>query len=570
MKWCGPSSNGPEGEMLETLSVQNFALIDRLDLSFTEGFNVLSGETGAGKSILIGALGLILGDKADTESVRTGSDTAQVSAMISIPAGSSAEKWLEERGLELEDGQVLIRRVVRANGRSSASVQSSPVTRNELRELSQLLVDVHGQHEHQSLLQRGAQRIMLDRYGSLEADVEEIGSIFSEMLLITKRLESLSRSERERIRERDMLSYAVEEIAAARLTPGEDEELEQQIAVASRYEELLGCLEASRLSLGKATDHLGQARKELSGASSIDSSIEAEALRIEQMHYDIEDVYDVLRKRLETVQLNPGEIDSLQERLFMIRKLEKKYGDTIEAVIAYGEDAAQRVEELDHTDENISMLQQRYGELSEELASRSLAVSSRRKEIAVELEQQITRNLQVLGMPHGTFRISVIDQVDEEGKLRFAATGQDRVSFEISPNKGEPLKPVGQIASGGEMSRIMLALKSVFAENDDIETLIFDEIDSGIGGTTASNVGLYLKRLGSSRQVICITHLATLASQADTHFVVDKTVAQGRTATLIKEIMGEERISELARMLSGDSDKDTALAHARELLVGSR
>lgn len=556
--------------MLEALSVQNYALIDKLELTFTEGFNVLSGETGAGKSILIGALGLILGEKADTESVRTGADSAQVSAVISIPAGSSGEQWLEERGLEPEDGQVLIRRIVRANGRSSASVQSSPVTRTELQEFSQLLVDVHGQHEHQSLLRGHAQRIMVDRYGSLEDMVDSVGSIFSEMLQIAKQLESLNRSERERMRERDMLSYAAEEIAAARLKPGEEEELEQQIAVASRYEELLSSLEASRTSVASAREHLGQARKELAGASAIDPAMETEAKRIEQMNYDIEDVYDVLRKRLETVQLNPGEIDSLQERLFMIRKLEKKYGDTIDAVIAYGEDAARKIEELDRTDEDIGTFELRYAQLSGELADRSLALSSRRKEIARELEQRITKNLQVLGMPHGSFHISITDRLDDEGELRCTAAGQDRISFEISPNRGEPLKPVGQIASGGEMSRIMLALKSVFADNDEIETLIFDEIDSGIGGTTAANVGLYLKRLGASRQVICITHLATIASRADSHYTVEKSVIQGRTVTRIREIQGEQRIGELARMLSGDSDKDTAIAHARELLAGSR
>ncbi len=555
--------------MLEHLSVQNYALIEQLDIPFSRGFTVLTGETGAGKSILIGALGLLLGDKVDTSVVRTGAESTAAAAVVTLPDSPSVLSMLEEQGIEPEDGQIIMRRVIKPNARGTITLQGVPVTQRELKEISLMLFDVHGQHEHQSLLKSSAQRSMLDSYGKLQEDVAYLEEGFTRLSSLKKQLEALDRDEKQRLRERDMLSYAVEEIDAAQLKEGEEEELEQQIRIASQYEQLVTHIETAReavSSSGGALELLKNARGSLERASAIDEKLAAEASRIEEMGYELEDVYELLRGRLDQITLQPGELDEMQDRLQVIRKLEKKYGDSIGEVLSYADNARKSLDELEHSDEKKEKLKAEYTELFDRLRSACRELSEKRKKVAESLEGRITALLRELGMPHGRFIVRITERKNEQGETVYNRTGMDEISFDISPNEGEPAKPVSRIASGGEISRVMLALKSVFAQSDEIDTLIFDEIDAGIGGSVAGNVGMHLGRLGKSRQVICITHLASIAARADAHFVVDKTVSGGRSITSVREVEGEKRVAEIARMLSGDSDQDAALAHARELL----
>ncbi len=548
--------------MLEQLSVRQYALIDQLDLTFSGGFNVLSGETGAGKSILIGALGLLLGDKGDTTAVRSGCDQASVSAIVRLNDDPAVSAWLDERGIVPEEGRVLLRRVLRTNGRGTVSLQGMGVTLRELRDFSQLLIDVHGQHEHQSLLRSDTQRTMLDSFGNLLEDVREVAKAYRELSDLKQQLDLLNRDERERLRERDMLEYALQEIEAASLRPGEEEELEQRIAMLSQYEQLMSHLEASRSSSHRALERIREAQGELARAAGIDQTLHNENSRVESLLYELEDVVEVLRERMEGLQIQPGELDELQERLQAIHRLEKKYGQSIDDVLGYAEKARTGIDDIAGSDERREALAGEYRRLQDEYLQSCRDLSERRNETASQLSENITALLQQLGMPHGRFTAAVRPRED-----RLRESGMDDVIFLIAPNRGEEEKPVQEIASGGEISRVMLALKSVLARSDRIDTLIFDEIDAGIGGAVANTIGTHLRGLGSVRQVICITHLASIAARAQSHYVVDKTMQGERTVTTVREVTGEQRVSEVARMLAGDGDQQTALAHARELMT---
>jgi len=553
--------------MVEHLSVQNYALIEQLELPLSDGFNVLSGETGAGKSILIGAVGLLLGERGDAQAIRTGAESAAVSAVILLPDHPQVHQWMEDRGIEPEDNRVILRRVIRANGKNTITVQGTPAAQRELKEFSQLLVDVHGQHEHQSLLNSETQREMLDSYGKLTREVQQVGEKFLKLTRLRREIDEISADERDRLRERDMLTYALEEIEAAALQPGEEEELERKIQLMSQFEQFISSVESARGAVKGSLDQLQEARTAVSRAAEIDEHLESESKRTEGLIYELEDIYETLRARGEQVHVEPGELDELQERQQVIRKLEKKYGDSIETVLAYAEETRTRLELLDSSDERRETLEAEYRILLESLKHDCRELSEKRREVAGELEKRITELLRQLGMPQGNFFIRVYDRADDQGQRVFGRTGSDCVSLEISPNLGEPAKPVNRIASGGEISRVMLALKSVFAQADTMDTVIFDEIDAGIGGSVAGNVGMHLRQLGEHRQVICITHVASIAARAKAHFVVDKQITGERTVTTVRRITGEERTAEIARMLSGDSDHQAALVHARELLA---
>lgn len=553
--------------MLEHLSITNFALITRLSIDFHRGFNILTGETGAGKSILIGAIGLILGQKGDTSLIRTGCDEASVTALISVRS-QEARAFLEREGIVPDEGGILIRRTLRSSGRGVITIQDEPVTRATLGELSRLLFDMHGQHSHQSLLHATMQRRLLDRYGELQGLLAEYGSAHASYVELSRQLEEAKARRAEDQRELEILEYAIGEIDAAKLLPGEDEQLEKEVRRISSYERLLSGIEQTRGSLGGRSGVIQSIRgasASLDDAALIDEGLKPYSERVESVVYELEDILQELRRYAEHISFSPAQLDSMQERQSLIRSLKKKYAAEIEGILAYSQKAQERAEQIGQRLKRELKDSQELIRLSERMKRLAAELSEARTRTARELEPIIMGHLRELGMSNAKFSVQITPRVNGDGTVLYSSNGTDHVEFYISANSGEPVKPIKETASGGELSRIMLALKTVFSQSESIDTLIFDEIDAGIGGTVALSVADHLKRLSEHRQILCISHLATVASRADAHLVVRKSQDSQRTFTSVSRLSDDQRVAEIARMLSG-SDDQRALEHAHQLL----
>ena len=561
--------------MLEELTVRNYALIDELHLRFGPGFNVLSGETGAGKSILVDALSLVLGSRGRSESVRQGSSEAEVAAVIQVENTPELREWCEKYDIEPEDGSLLIRRTLRPNGRGSASVQAVPVTRGALAELSGVLVDIHGQHEHQSLFQVSAHRRLLDRFANLETRVNEFGALFTEVSDISRRLDILDKDEGEMKREADFLRFAADEIDSAELKSGEEEELAETQKRLARHEELSGSLErtmnASSESRHGALSNLRIAKDELGAAAGIDSSLTPLVQRLETAFFEIEDIVQEVRGRLDTANFDPAELEAVDARLARIGTLEKKYAAvSIDEVLEYAREARERLAGFENRDDERRGLLRRRGELQSRLASEAAEISRGRKTAADSLRERTEAHLHSLGMAEARFTVELEGKRNTEGKALIGPYGGDTVEFLLSANRGEKPKPLKSTASGGELSRVMLALKTVLSESDTVPSMIFDEVDSGIGGEVARSVGEHLHALSKSKQIFCITHLASIAVFADNHFQVGKESSGSRTVTRVRRIDADERVKEVARMLAGNREDAASLGHAARLLEERR
>jgi DNA repair protein RecN (Recombination protein N) len=569
--------------MLEELVVHNFAIIEKLQVRFTAGLNVLTGETGAGKSILIGALGLLLGDRADTSIVRSGAEEAAVSGVIGVGGSADAGAWLVARGIEAEDGAVIVRRVLKATGRGASFIQSTPVTRADLAAFSSLLFDVHGQHEHQSLLDLDQHRRLLDRHGNTEPLAARFHELYLALASLRERLSKLASDERERMRRMDLLSFAVQEIKALALKPGEQEELQKELAILSHHEKLFTLLdqvhEATAGTGGGALGQLRASRHAMEEALGIDPALSKPAHQLEDAFYEIEDFAETVRQYRERAQFSPERLDEVQERLAAIRAAERKYGDTIDAVLAYLAESEQELASMENYEEEKRRLEEEITRTERELVTAGRELSQKRRAAAQALGAGIEAELRLLGMPKASFRVAVQQaaraasggaaapaDAPNEGAAVANPWGLDAVEFVISPNLGEPFRRLRTIASGGELSRVMLAIKGVLAASDRMSTLIFDEVDVGIGGEVALSVGERLARLAGSKQVLCVTHLATIAARADNHLRIDKATSGGRTVTRVERVAGVSRREEIARMLAGDRRGELSLQHAQELL----
>lgn len=556
--------------MLEQLHVRNYALIDSLDLEFSDGLNILSGETGAGKSIIVGALGLILGEKGDSTSIRSGEEEAEVVGVIRIDNDSEAVQWLQERDLSPEDNQVLLRRVIRANGKGSSFIQNTKMTRRDLQDFTSFLIDMHGQHQHQSLLSIDNHRKLLDQYAGNEELAAGLYSDFYELSRLKQDMEELQQSERELLHEKDLLEFAVREIEQANLKSDEEEDLSREREILNQHEKLFDlfhvCLNGLSESGGGALLNLRESRKALDQIAGIMTELSSHRERLENAFYEIEDISEVLKDRQSELQFSPNRLNEVEERLQEIHRLEKKYGDTIAEVLKYRENAINRLDSMEHREEHKEALGHKIKALEEKVIAQAKELSRRRKAAAVELKGKTEGKLRTLGMKNAVFEIATTYREGKGGRHACGPHGYDRVEFLISPNRGEPLRPLREIASGGEISRIMLAIKTVFAENDRIASLIFDEIDTGIGGEVALSIGEHLANLGKHKQILCITHLASIAVRADNHLKVIKNEQNGRTVTLVKRVKDNERVEEIARMLAGDQEDLTSRKHALEML----
>ncbi len=556
--------------MLEELSIQNYALIDRLTVRFSSGMNVLTGETGAGKSILVGALSLLHGARADTSTIRTGTEETRVSGTFRVDGNPEALAWLADHGIEPEDGYLIIRRTVKQAGRGAVYVQSSPVTLSDLSELTGVMFDIHGQHEHQSLLSEDNHRRVLDRFAGLEDEVKQLTTEFTELSSLKKRFAHMESNERQRLREMDILQFAVNEIEEARLSPGEEEELTNERRILSQHERLFSSLDelydAIAENRGGALSQLRTSRKAMETVTTIDDGLGDVAGRLDDLFFELEDVAEVIRDYRGSVQFSPDRLEQVESRLSLIHRLEKKYGASIGEVLDYYEEAKAQLDGFETWEEDKEKLRADIRDREQAVLKRAQELSTQRKASADVLGDRILKSLQQLGMPKITFRVAVEPRLGESGKPSCGLYGIDRIEFLISPNPGEPLKPLSNIASGGELSRVMLALKSVLAENDHVGCMVFDEIDAGIGGEVAVAVGDHLHQLSQSKQILCITHLATIAVRAAQHIRVEKAVKDGRTTTEILVVRDEHRVDEIARMLAGDQTESASRQHAEQLL----
>ncbi len=545
--------------MLEHLEIRNFALIENLCVDFSAGFNVITGETGSGKSIILGALGLLMGEKADTSAVRNGAEEIVIDAVVSVPDGHEILPWLSERGVEPEDGVLYIRRTVKANGgRSLIHVQGQLFSRADLGVLAESLIDMHGQSEHQSLLLNDRQRRILDSYSHNDSLLSQCQESYRRIGVLTHRKEELQQKLEEGRRQQDYLQFALDEIEGAAPVVGEDDELKDRIRILGQFESIYENVTLCNDRLKEVRTGIYDAVTAVSRAAKVDQGLADFTARLESARIEAEDIASGLRDYLSSVDYSQDSVNSMQDRLALLQKLKRKYGPSLEDVLAF---AANAHETLDVTQNSEDYLLNCGRELQEAVAEYELIAGNlrdARKKSALVLEKDIEEVLRTLGMPNAVFRIEISD-------AKAGPHGSDQISFMISANPGEPVKPIKEIASGGELSRVMLALKTVLAKADSIQTQVFDEIDSGIGGAVALSLARCIGDLAKTKQVIAITHLAGIASTADTQMVVSKTVNGGRTFTHLRQVSGEDRVREIARMLSGE-ENDISLSHARDML----
>jgi len=562
--------------MLEELNIRDYALIDALSLSFLPGFNVLSGETGAGKSIIVGSLGFLMGGKADADVVRVGSEEAAVSAQVSIREGNAeAAAWLASRDIACDDGAVVVRRSMKTSGRGSIFIQNAQVTRADLAEFMSLVFDLHGQRDHGSLLRGDSHRAHLDRFAGIEGEVSAYAARFASLSEKRRALDASLHSQRDREARLELLRYAVEEIAAAAPKPGELRELENEAQMLGDFERLAVHVNGAADALFDGEESvLSQARHARSGleaAAGIDSSLADLRGRLEALYYEAEDMAGEFRAYRDGLSYDPERQRAVDERLALLYRLRKKYAgpaDAAEPLIAYREAAEAEIEATVGGEEGREKLRAEIAALEREVSAGAMSIRGKRTAAAAALGNRISGILKNLGMANARFSPRVAPKT-RDGAAVYGPFGADDVEFLISANSGEPLRELSRVASGGELSRVMLAIKSALSAGggigDGIETMVFDEIDAGIGGAVALAVGEYLAGMGGGRQIFCVTHLASIAVRADIHFKVEKRVEGDRTLTRVVRLDARGRREEIARMLAGDSGT-AALAHADELI----
>jgi DNA repair protein RecN (Recombination protein N) len=552
--------------MLETLRIKNYALIDDIEVDFQKGFNVLTGETGAGKSIIVGALDLVLGARASADVLRQGADKAKVDAVFRIAKPSRRLRGLLQRhDIDLENDELILSRVVTAEGRSRAYVCGSLTSVSVLVEIGDELVDLHGQHEHQSLLKPERQLDLVDAFAGTEAAAEQVAVEVARLRELDKEIAELESDDRERTRRIEFFRFEVNEIDAAGLRPGEEEEVKARRNLIANAERIFAtaCHARTALYEGEESTAIGAvdgALKDLEELAPLDGRFRVLADRLHGARTEIDEIAGEIRALSDGLEFDPNELESLNQRIALIGALKRKYGGNIDAVLEYRDKAAAEIGAFESRDQRLIEMQEERNALRAEVEQAASELSRKRLAAARKLDKQVAAALQELGMKGGAFETAF-------ERIELSLSGIDRVEFLLAANPGERVKPLRQVASGGEVSRIMLALKAVFAEADKIPTLIFDEIDAGVGGQTAKNVARKLRDLAKSHQTICITHIAQIAAAAAAHYQVTKCTAKGRATTGLALVDGENRVRELARLLDG-SVSDVSTEHARVLLAG--
>jgi len=551
--------------MLTELHIKNFAIIQDLTLQFQKGLVIFTGETGAGKSIILDALEAVLGGRVDITAIRTGADRAFIEAEFSLdePVKSKVNEMLAKDDLVEEPDFLVLTREIRSEGRNIARINGHSVSASLQRELGSLLVDIHGQSEHLSLLKEHNHLDLLDRFANTGSILQEYGLVYKELRLVQKQLEALRQAEIDSARRTDMLAYQIKEIEAAKLIPGEEDELRQERTRLSNAENLSSLAHQSLVLLdegspenGSISDMLGEVVHALLELNRIDHSTQELFEHAETSLSTLADLAMELRSYAESIEFNPRRLDQIEERIDLLNSLKRKYGNTTAEILEYAERAREELDNIAHSEERIIELVEKSSHLMEVALEKALELSSKRLQATRELSSQIEAQLDELNMDKARFAVDMQVELDENGiflpdgkRVAFDARGIDKVAFLVEPNPGEGLKPLVKIASGGETSRLMLALKNVLAAADTIPVLIFDEIDQGVGGRVGMVVGEKLWNLSTSHQVMCVTHLPQLAAFGDQHYHVNKHIEDGRTLTGVEQLEGDKRQLELAQML---------------------
>lgn len=550
--------------MLSSLYIENIAVIEKTQIEFAGGFNVLTGETGAGKSIVIDALNAVLGKRTSKDIVRTGAQSACVSAVFTDVDGKTAAKLTEYGFPAEEDGTLILHREIGASGKTACRINSRPATVSVLRDIASFLIDIHGQHESGELMQQSAHQEYIDGFADFGDTYTAYRTVFSKLRDCKHRLEAMKTDDAQRARRIDLLRYQTEEIDAAALVPGELEALSEQKSLALNRELVQSALLGAHELLGgeneiNAMRLLEEAADTLEGAQEYLPEIKALSARVRDAFYDIQDCSSALLELSDSAQEEQFDLGEIEQRLDLIYRLSRKYGETIEDILTFAQQAHEELQTLLEYDTNLEALQQEFETLFEQARGLALTLSEKRRQAANLFTARVQEEMAYLDMPN--VRLTVDFQTTP-----LSSSGMDKIELLISANPGEEPKPVSKIASGGELSRMMLAIKNVLADKDQTPTLIFDEVDTGISGSAAQKVGLKLKAVSKGRQVICVTHQAQIAALAGTHFLIQKEVQSGRTFTQVKKLGLEQRKYELARIIGGVEITELTLRHAEEML----
>lgn len=552
--------------MILELYMKNCALVEESRINLGENLNILTGETGSGKSIIIEALGLCLGNKYDKSFLRKGTEKGIAEIIISSPS-SNLQSILDEYDIDLEDDELIITRIIYADGKSVARINGRTIKMSILKEIALTFIDLHGQHQNQALFNKDTHLKFLDLFGGKIIDLprDEYKNTYTEYNKVKKALNILNenKDEKEIQREIDLLKFQINEIEAAALSKDEYEDLLRQREIYRNSEKIYNNLNLSYEKLHdgsvNAVDLIGMASKELSEISKYDETLSGYSEIIERIMYELQDTCRDLRNYKENIDFEPYELEQIEVRVDEINNLRRKYGDTIEDILKYKDEISSRLEEIVNRDEMSESLKNKLAELDEKLSEKASSLTKVRQEVAVNLEEAILSELKSLDMKGVSFKVNFTES-------NYSQSGNSEVEFMISFNLGEDLKPIYKVASGGEMSRFMLAFKTILADIDEIDTIVFDEIDAGISGIAAQVVGDKLHNIAKKKQILCITHLPQIAANADTHFCISKNSDENRTYTTIKKLKDEESINEIARLIAGSNITDTTIEHAREIV----
>jgi len=552
--------------MLSELSIKNFAIIDSISLSFDDGFTVLTGETGAGKSIIIDAIQLLIGGRGSAEYVRHDAEKAEIEGLFLLDENHAAVEKLKEFGIEPDEGTLILKRDIYSNGKSVCRINSQLVTLSVLREIGTKLVDIHGQHETQELMNERNHLFLLDEFAGepVKEALADYRALYRRYADLKKEWKNLSENEQQLAQRLDLLKFQWKEIADARLEPGEDEALEAERKKFIHFERLYQSLSAAYDALsgeGKAMDWLGIALSQLENAAEIDPSWQRYQENFSSSYYALEDIMHQLHDRLDEMEYDPERIHYVESRLDEIHRLKRKYGKTVAEILDYHGKIAKEIEKIENKESTLSELENKIRAAEAELRDKANRLTGRRKQAAEVLTSAIQKELKALYMDKTVFKT-----VFHEAGDHLTENGADRVEFFISTNPGEPPKPLAKIASGGELSRIMLALKTIFSKHQGRTSIIFDEVDTGVSGRVAQAIGEKFYQISVSSQVLSITHLPQVAALADQHYHISKTVVQNRTITSVKKLDEKERVEEIARMLSGAEMTSATEQHAKEMI----
>lgn len=558
--------------VLTQLTISNFAIIRLLKIHFRPGLNILSGETGAGKSIIINAVNLILGGRASLDLIRSGSDEARVEALFRVPESSLVSSLLSELGLPFE-GQLLIRRTISRGGRNRITINDAMVTLQTLTRIGPLLISISGQHEHQLLLRAENHLYLLDEFGGLSQERSRLAQAFGRYQALKEELLALEREIRAQEEREELRRFQIREIESARIKEGEDRLLEEERKRLRHAGQLLEIIAGARQRIYENEDSvlsdIARCIKGMEKAEDMDPRIGNIKQTLLSAKVELEEAALELRDMQNTIRADPLRQEEVEDRLHLLNRLKRKYGPSLEEVMAFKDRLSRMADDLEEKKRGVRGICEALKEMEKEVLALAGQLSGKRKKAAKRLEKSVESELNLLQMGGTRFRVHFQEGPGGDAQALMgavAADGWDRVEFLLSPNVGEELRPLSRIASGGELSRIMLAMKTILARTGSVETLIFDEVDSGIGGATAEVVGEKLQSLAGYHQILCITHLPQIASKGETHFLVEKRVQDERVQTTISELDPEQRVREIARLLGGRVISPQALAHAREMM----